>query len=84
MSHTLAPVISVLSNMRIMEGIFPSCLKIGPVIAIFKSGKKDQLMNYRPITTLRVLAKGFEKLAHKRMMRFRNRFNLIKTNQFGF
>ena len=41
-------------------------------------------MNYRPINTLRVLAKGFENLAHKGMMRFINRFNLLKTNQFGF
>ena len=70
--------------MGIMEGIFPNCLKIGRVIPILKSGKKDQMTNYRPITTLPVLAKVFEKLAHKRMMCFISRFNLLNTNQFGF
>ena len=59
MSHILAPVISELFNMSIMEGIFPSCLKISRVIPISKSGKKDQLTNYRPITTLPVLATFF-------------------------
>ena len=42
------------------------------------------MTNYRPITTLPVLPKIFEKLAHKRMMCFISRFNLLNTNQFGF
>ena len=61
MSHIQAPFISELLNMSIMESIFPSCLKIGRVIQISKSGKKDQLTNYKPITTLPVLAIFFEK-----------------------
>ena len=42
MGNILAPVISELFNMSIMEGVFPSCLKTGRVTPIFKSGKKDQ------------------------------------------
>ena len=83
-SHILAPVISELFNMSIMEGIFPSCLKTGRVIPIFKSGKKYQTTNYRPITTLPILVKNFEKLAHKRLVCFIMRFNLLNSNQFGF
>ena len=56
MSHILAPVISKLFNMSIMEGIFSSCSKIGRVIPIFKSGKKVQTTNYRPINTLPIVA----------------------------
>ena len=84
MSHIPAPVISELFNMSIMEGVFPSCLEAGRVIPIFKSGKKDQTTNYRPITTLPILAKIFEKLAHKIMICFINRFNLLNSNQFRF
>ena len=80
----ISPVICELFNLSIREGIFPSCLKVGRVIPIFKSGKKDQKKNYRPITTLPVLAKLFEKLAHKRMMNFINKFKIINRNQFGF
>ena len=36
MSHKLAQVISELLSMNIMESLFPSCLKIGRVIPIFK------------------------------------------------
>ena len=85
MSHNLAPVISELFYMSTPESIFPRCLNIGCVIPIFKSGKKYQLTNYRPITTLPVLTNFvFEKLAHKRKICFINRFNLLKTNQIGF
>ena len=60
MNHILAPVISELFNMTNMEGIFPSCLRIARVKPIFKYGKKYQMTNYMPITTLPVLAKFFE------------------------
>ena len=42
------------------------------------------MTNYKPITTLLVLAIFLEKLAHKKMMCFINRFNLLNTNQFEF
>ena len=48
-----------------------------------QSGKKDQTTNWRPITALPILANIFEKLAHKRMICFINRFNLLISNQFG-
>ena len=57
----MSPVIYELFNLAIRERIFPTCLKVGRVISIFKSGKKYQLKNYRPITILPVLAKVFEK-----------------------
>ena len=59
-------------------------LKIGHVIPIFISGRKDQTTTYRPITTLPFLAENFEKLTQKRMICFINRFNLPNTNHFGF
>ena len=59
MSHFIAPVISELFQKSIMECIFPSGLKIGRVIPVFKHGKKTEMKNYRPITTLPILAIGF-------------------------
>ena len=56
MSVILAPVISELFNMSFMEGVFHGYLKFGRVIPFFKSGKKNQTTNYRPITALSVLA----------------------------
>ena len=84
MSHILAPVFSKLFILSIMEGVFPSYLKIGRVRPMFKSGKKYEITKYRQITTLPVLAKILEKIAHKRMIYFVNRFSLLNTKQFRF
>ena len=51
-----------LMNSSINKGIFPDELKIAKVIEIFKSGKKDSIENYRPISILSVFTKVFEKL----------------------
>ena len=50
----------------------------------FQIRKKDQTTNYRKNTTLPILAKSFEKLAHNKMICIINRYNLQNTNQFGF
>ena len=51
-----------LMNSSINKGIFPDELKIAKVIEIFKSGKKDSIENYRPVSILSVFTKVFEKL----------------------
>ena len=42
------------------------------------------MTKYKPITTLPVPAQIFDILAHKKIMRFLNRFLLLNINQFGF
>ena len=83
-SHLIAPIIADLFNESIQTGIFPECLKLGRVVPLFKSGSRNSVSNYRPITTLSVLSKVFEKLVHKRMIYFVNKNNILKNNQFGF
>ena len=51
---------------------------------LHKEGDLNDVSNYRPITSLSVFSKLFEKLVHKRMTSFISRYNLIKPNQFGF
>ena len=43
-----------------------------------------ELSNFRPITTLSIYSKIFEKLVHKRLVSFISQYSLIKPNQFGF
>ena len=49
-------------------GTVPSALKLSRVIPVFKSGNKEDLINYRPISLLLVLSKVFEKLEYIRMI----------------
>ena len=80
----LCPFIANLFNCSISEGIFPDCLKVGRVIPLHKAGDTKACTNYRPITTLPVLSKIFEKLMYKRMSSFINKFELIVPFQYGF
>ena len=82
--HILSPMLSDLFNESIIHGIFPEKLKVGRVIPLHKTGPKNLIRNYRPITTLSVFSKIFEKLVHKRICSFLKKFNIINSNQFGF
>ena len=80
----LSPFLTELFNESIIHGKFPNKLKVGRVIPLHKTGPTTLLKNYRPITTLSVFSKIFEKLVHKRMISFIARYDIIKLNQFGF
>ena len=62
--HEIAPVLTQLFNDCMYSGIFPDELKIAKVIPLFKSGKRHDLSNYRPISILPLFSKIFEKLIH--------------------
>ena len=71
-------------NTSIIKGIFPDELKIAKVIPIFKSGNKDLIENYRPISILSVFTKVFEKVMYKHLINFVDKKNdILYKYQFG-
>lgn len=84
LSSVLSPIISNLFNQSVQLGVFPSCLKIARVVPIHKAGSKELLNNYRPISTLPLLSKIFEKLMIVRLNSFLSHNNVIQPRQFGF
>ena len=83
-SHLISPILSKLINESFSRGIFPNVLKLARVIPIFKSGKKNIIPNYRPISTIDFLAKVFEKVIFNRLSNFLDKYELINCQQFGF
>ena len=81
-SFIISPLLSDIFNHSINSGVFPEKLKIGRVTPLHKEGDLADASNYRPITTLSVFSKLFEKLVHKRMTSFISRYNLILANLF--
>ena len=66
------------------QGIFPDNLKVGKITPVFKKGDSELLENYRPISTLPVFGKIFEKVIYNRLYSFFTSQNIIYDNQYGF
>ena len=80
----LAPKLSLYFSTALEFGIFPQIFKTGKVIPIFKSGDKQLLQNYRPISLLPSLSKVLEKLIKNRLMNFFVKHKVFYHSQYGF
>ena len=81
--HIAAPLTHVI-NTSIEAGIVPQGFKTGKVIPVYKSGPKNIMDNYRPITILPVCSKIYEKCIYKQLILYLESNNLLSTRQFGF
>ena len=71
-------------NKSIDTSKFPAIWKIAKVIPVFKSGKHDDINNYRPISLLSILSKFFEKHIESTLREFLTTNRLLSNQQFGF
>jgi len=83
-SDLLSPMISSLFNLSLEKGLFPACLKEAIVIPVHKAENRKHMNNYRPISTLPILSKIFEKLMLLKLSSFIRENNILCDNQFGF
>ena len=83
-SPVISPHLSEIFNQCIEYGIFPDDLKIGKVVPIFKSGKRDDPGNYRPISILSAFARIFEKLLYEQLHKYFEDNNILGDKQWGF
>ena len=73
-----------LVNKSISEQTYPNALKIAKIIPIHKSGNKQDMNNYRPISILSCFNKIFEKILQYALVRHIENNNILYRNQFGF
>lgn len=71
-------------NESFSTGLFPDSLKVAKVKAVYKSGVKTDVENYRPISILSVISKIYETAIKIRLETFLETNNIINQNQFGF
>ena len=83
-SDVLSPILSQYYNILMQKGIFPEELKVGKITPIYKKGNEEKLENYRPISTLPLFGKIFEKIIYKRLYSFFISKGILNENQFGF
>lgn len=80
----LAKPLSHIINLSFRRGIFPDKLKIAKVTPIHKSGCKDNLSNYRPISVLPARSKIIEISISHRICNFLETHKLLSPSQHGF
>ena len=83
-AHLICPLLSAYFNTFMKEGYFPDSLKVGKVTPIFKKGSIEEVGNYRPVSTLPIFGKIFEKIIYSRIYKFAQSQNILDKNQFGF
>ena len=63
---------------------FPGAFKLVKVKPIFKKGRKTNVLNYRPISLLRILSKVIEKVVHEQTTKVLNDNNIFYKYQSSF
>ena len=84
--EVIAPYLSGNCNqlLGVQVGKYPKVLKIAKIIPVFKSGQKTSASNYRPISILSQSNKIVQKILHKRVTDFIDKYQILNNNQFGF
>ena len=83
-AHLISHALAFHFNSFMMKGTFPDSLKEGQVAPIFKKGNVEEIGNYRPVSTLPIFGKIFEKIIYTRIYNFALSHNILDQNQFGF
>jgi len=84
LAHILSPVLSHHFNHLMTVGYFPKILKIGKISPIYKKDDEELLQNYRPVSTLPIFGKIFEKVIYSRLYGFLASNGTLHDSQFGF
>ena len=69
-------------NQCLHQGIFPDELKVGRITPIYKKDDECSLENYRPVSTLPIFGKIFEKIIYSRIDNVLTTKDIILTNNW--
>ena len=84
LSNKVSPVLASLINNSLVLGKFPTKLKFANVIPLHKSGTKQCVNNYRPISLLSTYSKIYEKVVYGQLMEYFETNNIFYKHQYGF
>ena len=79
----LSPFLEKLLNLSIETNTFPDDFKVYKVAPVFKSGDKEDLNNYRPISVLPSIARIFERLLYNQLCNYLTANKLLGDEQCG-
>ena len=78
-------ILAELFNKSLKKTCFPDCWKVSSGVLVFKNtGERSAAKNYRPVSLLSVVSKGFKKLANNRIVNHLEKCGLFPDFQYGF
>ena len=80
----LADPIAHIINKSLEAGVFPSKWKVANVVPVFKSGDREEVGNYRPISLLSNISKILERVVFTHLYEFFEKNNLLSPKNSGF
>ena len=83
-NEVIAPSLCDIFNYAIDTKTYPVDLNIAKTTPIFKTGDKEDLNNYRPISIIPTVARIFERLIYNQIYSYLSVNNLLSTKQYGF
>ena len=76
--------LSIIINISVQKGIFPSKLKKAKVVPVYKNDDETEPGNYRPISLLSIFNRIFEKLMYHRLKSYLGSNDILFKSQYGF
>ena len=73
----IAPSLTLLFNISINTGCFPSTWKLAKISPLFKKGDKQDPSNYRPISVIPTISKLLEKAVHMQLYSYLRDNNVL-------
>ena len=83
-SAFIALPLTLVYNASLVTGVFPDIWKVARVTPIFKSGERDGMNNYRPMSVLSIFARIMEKIVHDQLIDYFKEKQILKKNQHAF
>ena len=83
-SNIISPILALQFNYLMEIGTFPDELKLGKISPIHKKENEELLKNYRPVSTLPIFGKIFEKIIYSRLYSYFTSKGILHDKQFGF
>ena len=83
-SKIISPILSSHLNYLMEVGKLPDELKLGKITPIYKKESDELSENYRPVSTLLIFGKIFEKIIYSRLYKYFVSKGILHDRQFGF
>ena len=82
--NTVCTILKHIVNQSLKTRVVPEGWKIACLTPLYKEGDRDQPGNYRPVSILPAASKILEKVVHKQVSEYLERYKVLSEAQFGF